>query len=236
MDLVEYRRVSSQGQADYGNGLAVQRKADRAWAKANGHRIVKVCTDEGVPGTTPVPDRPGFTCVMDCLAAGIAKGVLFPRLDRLARSVTIQEAALAALWANGYKVFAADQGEIMADDVDDPMRTAMREMSGVFAGLDRRMVVKRLRDGRLAKAAAGRKATGDYAYGYAGAGKGRERDAAPVQHEQAGVRRIVELRQAGQSYRQIVGVLEAEGIKPRKAEHWSPMTVRAIVLREQGKV
>ena len=130
----------------------------------------------------------------------LAEGVLFPRLDRLARSVTIQEAALAALWACGYRVFAADQGELLTDDVDDPMRTAMREMAGVFAGLDRRMVVKRLRDGRKAKEAAGRKATGDYAYGYAGAGKGRDRDAAPREDEQPAVRRIVELRQAGRSY------------------------------------
>jgi DNA invertase Pin-like site-specific DNA recombinase len=232
MNLVEYRRVSSQGQADYGNGLVTQRKADRAWARDNGHRIVKVCTDEGVSGTTPVTDRPGFICVMDTLAAGVADGVLIPRLDRLARSVTIQEAALAALWASGFRVFAADQGEILADDVDDPMRTAMREMAGVVAGLDRRMVVKRLRDGRRAKAAAGRKATGAYAYGYAGAGKGRDRDAAPREDEQAAVRRIVELRQAGQSYRQIVAALEDEGFAPRKAAHWSPMTVRAIVIRE----
>ena len=34
-------------------------QADRAWAKDNGHRIVKVFTDEGVSGTTPVTDRPG---------------------------------------------------------------------------------------------------------------------------------------------------------------------------------
>jgi len=129
-------------------------------------------------------------------------------------------------------VFAADQGEIMADDVDDPMRTAMREMAGVFAGLDRRMVVKRLRDGRIAKQDAGRKATGSYAYGYEGAGKGRDRDAAPRDGEQKAVRRIVELRQAGQSYRQIVAALEGEGFRPRKAARWSPMTVRGIWLRE----
>ncbi|MCA1702756.1 MAG: recombinase family protein, partial [Actinobacteria bacterium] len=59
------------------------------------------------------------------------------------------------------------------------MRTALRQMVGVFAELDRRMVVKRLRDGRAAKAGTGRKVTGSYPYGYAGAGQGRDRDAAP---------------------------------------------------------
>jgi hypothetical protein len=46
----------------------------------------------------------------------------------------------------------------------------------VFAELDRKMVAKRLRDGRLAKAAAGRKAVGDYLFGYAAPGKGLARD------------------------------------------------------------
>jgi DNA invertase Pin-like site-specific DNA recombinase len=45
-----------------------------------------------------------------------------------------------------------------------------------WAELDRKMVSKRLRNGRKAKAAAGRKAVGDYAFGYCPTGKGRERD------------------------------------------------------------
>lgn len=67
-------------------------------------------------------------------------------------------------------------GEVYRDDPDDPMRTAIRQVMGVFAELDRKMVAKRLRDGRLAKAAAGRKAVGDYPFGYAATGKGRCRD------------------------------------------------------------
>ncbi len=51
----------------------------------------------------------------------------------------------------------------------------------VFAELDRKMVARRLRDGRLAKAAAGRKAVGDYPFGYVAMRKGRERDARPTE-------------------------------------------------------
>jgi hypothetical protein len=46
----------------------------------------------------------------------------------------------------------------------------------VFAELDCKMVAKRLRDGHLAKAAAGRKAVGDYLFGCAATGKGLARD------------------------------------------------------------
>ena len=60
------------------------------------------------------------------------------------------------------------------------------------------MVAKHLRDGRAAKAAGGRKAVGDYPFGHAATGKGRERDAGPTEAEQKAVARIVELRREGQ--------------------------------------
>ncbi len=46
------------------------------------------------------------------------------------------------------------------------MRTAMRQMAGVFAELDRRLIIKRLRDGRLPQAAQGGKAVGRYPFGW----------------------------------------------------------------------
>jgi len=75
---------------------------------------------------------------------------------------------------------------------------------------------------------------GDYAYGYTGAGKGRDRDKAPQPTEQTAVRRIVELRQAGQSYRVIAATLDTEGLRPRRAAAWSAMAVRAVAQRELG--
>lgn len=101
-----------------------------------------------------------------------------------------------------------------------------------FAERERKMVAKRLRDGRLAKAAAGRKAVGDYPFGYTATGKGRERDARPIEAEQKAVARIVELRRAGLSYREIATTLDAEGHKPRRAVSWSAAAVRNITLRE----
>ena len=111
------------------------------------------------------------------------------------------------------------------------MRTALRQVVGVFAELDRRMVVKRLRDGRTAKGQAGRKAVGAYPYGHAGQGKGSSRDAAPVDAEQEVVRSVLERRQAGETYRSIAQALDGAGVPARRAERWSAMTVRSIYLR-----
>ena len=226
-----YLRVSSEGQVD-SYGLDAQERAVRRWAKANGHHVVHWCRDEGRSGALDVADRPGLTCVVEQLGSGVARGVAVARIDRLARALTVQEAILGLVWRLGAAVFTADAGEVLPDDPDDPMRTAIRQVFGVFAELDRKMVTKRLRDGRKAKAATGRHAVGAYAYGYRGAGKGRDRDAAPNPSEQVAVERILELRQVGTSYRAIAATLDAQGLPPRRAGRWSPMAVRNIACRE----
>jgi hypothetical protein len=61
------------------------------------------------------------------------RALILAKLDCLARSLTVQEAVLAKVWAAGGLVFAVDHGEVQPDDPDDPARTAFRQMMGVFA-------------------------------------------------------------------------------------------------------
>lgn len=231
MKLIGYIRVSGTGQVTDGYGLDVQETALRDWAKANGHRLLRIVPDEGVSGTKEAVDRPGLSECLLAIQEGEADGILIPRLDRLARALDVQEATLAFIWRSGGRVFATDGGEVLQDDPGDPMRTFIRQVMGGIAQLERAMVVKRMRDGRLAKAATGRKSVGAYAYGTHGQGKGRDRDAAPNPVEADAVARILELRDAGASYRAIGETLDAEGLKPRRAERWNAMTVRAVVQR-----
>jgi DNA invertase Pin-like site-specific DNA recombinase len=228
--LVGYVRVSSEGQLD-GLGLDVQTRIVREWTKQHGHRLVQVHSDGAVRGTTDAVDRPGLTAALRDLQERRADGLIVATLDRLARRLTVQEAILSMVWQHRGTAFTADDGEIREDDPDDPMRTAIRQMRGVFAELDRAMVVKRLRDGRSAKEAMGRKSVGLYPYGFRGSGRGRDRDAVPIESEQRAVRRIAELRAAGSSYREIAAKLDSEGLRPRRAESWSAMTVRSIAQR-----
>jgi DNA invertase Pin-like site-specific DNA recombinase len=157
--LVAYVRVSSDGQLD-GLGLEVQEQAIRRWARRNAHRIVEVCADPAQSGTVPFADRPGLACALDALKHGRADGLVVLNLGRISRLLTDQEAALAVVWHHGGRVFTAESGEVLTDDPEDPMRTAMRQMAGVFFQLDRAMIVKRLWDGRRLKAE-----RGGYAHG-----------------------------------------------------------------------
>lgn len=233
MKLVQYPRVSSVGQID-GYGIPTQRRDMRAWATRERHRLLDI-GDEVFTGK--VEDRPVLAEAFHLIETRGADGLLIPRLDRIARELTVQEAVLATVWKLGGRTFAVDQGEILRDDPDDPMRTAMRQMQGVFAQLDRGMIAKRLRDGMREKRRQGRHAVGDYPYGYRAHRKGRQVDAGPDDVEQLAVARILQLRGDGDgaSYREIAAALDAEGLRPRKAAAWSAAAVRNIYLRESAR-
>jgi DNA invertase Pin-like site-specific DNA recombinase len=228
MRLVAYLRVSTTAQAVDGYGLDVQRAEVTKWAKANGHRIVRWCSDEGVSGTTEAVDRPGLSCALSAIEDGDAAGVVVARLDRLARSLTIQEAVLAHLWHRGASAFTADAGEIVQDDPDDPMRRAMRQMVGVFSELERNMVVLRMRRGRAAKATAGGWAYGAPPMGY----EAREGVLVADESERETVDLIVSLKGEGKSLREIAVLLEDQGRPTKRGGRWQPTTIARILRRE----
>jgi DNA invertase Pin-like site-specific DNA recombinase len=87
-------------------------------------------------------------------------GLVVARLDRLARTLTVQEAVLAHVWKHGGKVFSCDVGEVFEDDPSDPMRTFVRQVMGAAAQLERGMIAARMRAGRERKAEKGGSAYG----------------------------------------------------------------------------
>ncbi|MFC1439064.1 recombinase family protein [Streptacidiphilus sp. N1-10] len=163
--LVMVRRVSTVGQAADGYGLDAQDADCRRWNRGAGagHKLVHSVVDgdkTSTSGKSTIDERDGLMDAVQWIADGRADGILAPNLDRLARELTVQEAVLSYVWALGGRVFTADHGEHLEDDESDPMRTAMRQMRGVFHQLDRGLIRKRLREGRASK---GEK--GGYAYG-----------------------------------------------------------------------
>lgn len=230
MKLYAYLRVSSAGQVDAW-GLDRQEAAIKQYARTGGHQIAAWYRDEGVSGTIEALDRPQLAAAIRELRPGI-DGILVADLDRFARSLTVQEAALAVIWRAGGRVFTAASGEVHTDDPDDPGRTLIRQVMGAVIEFEKRQAVKRMRGGMLAKAASGRKATGSYAFGWRGEGKGRDRDAAPDEAEQRVIRMIVDLRDADTPYREIAAALDAAGHRSKRGKGWSPMTIKRIYDRE----
>jgi DNA invertase Pin-like site-specific DNA recombinase len=224
--LIGYCRVSTTGQVRDGLGLPTQERLIRAWAKRDGHRVVAWYRDEGVSGSNGIEDREALLDALRAVKDGRAEGLVVSSLDRLARALTVQEAVLGKVWALGGRMFTVDSGEVLRDDPDDPMRTAMRQMAGVFAELERRLVIKRLRDGRATKAKAGGYASGGVPYGQRAEGG----ELVPDEAEQRIVARVKQLRAEGASYPAICQALTDEGYTPRRGQ-WRPGTVRRVALR-----
>lgn len=222
MRVVLYLRVSTESQLD-GYGIDVQEQACRAYAAARGWKIVHVAQDGAVSGTLPAHERPGLAEVFDWLAEDQADVLLAARLDRVARELTVQEAILAQVWQLDRQVHTTDMGEIKRDDPDDPMRTAMRQMAGVFAQLDRALIAKRLRDGRRAKAAAGGKACGVYPYGWSKDGE--------VPGEQKVLTRLLDCAERDMTLKAIAEDLNARGWRTRHGKRWTIGTVNNVLRK-----
>jgi DNA invertase Pin-like site-specific DNA recombinase len=229
---VGYVRVSTNRQAERGLGLPVQRQKIRAWAKANGHRLVALHEDAGVSGGNGIDDRDGLPLALNLLHDRQAEGLVVIRLDRLARDLMVQEAILAKVWDLGAHVFTAESGEVRREDASDldddgPYRTAMRQMMGVFGQLEKAMIVRRLKAGRRLKADRGGYAYGSPPYGQ----KSDDHELVPDEQEQATIDRIKQLHADGQSFRSMAAVLTAEGHRPKRSDRWHSTSIRNIVVR-----
>jgi len=103
-------------------------EACRAWAEREQHEVVAVHSDRGLSGKLGPEDRPGLAAALNELEGNRAEGLVVHRLDRFARELHVQEAALARAWTAGGRIFEAVEGEVQRDDPDDPMRTFVRQV------------------------------------------------------------------------------------------------------------
>lgn len=238
MKLVGNIRVSTAAQIE-GWSLPGQRERIREWAKQNGHEILSITDDPAVKGHLPADERPGLQTAFDMLRAGEAEGIVFDNFTRFARSLTEQEAMLAYLWDHGWTVYTVDQGEVPKDDPDDPMRTAMRQMAGIWSQLERAETRRRTTRGRALKRAAGGRAEGAAPYGHRTLGKGV---LVKEPAEQTVLRRIRRWYENGDSLRAIAAKLNDQAVPPpmpgrrrgRKGDTpgWNHQTIANIAKRE----
>lgn len=232
MKVVAYLRVSTERQARDGYGISAQRTDIRRWAKSEGHRVVGWYPDEGVSGANGIDAREGLFDAIAAIKSGTADAIVFTSLDRLARRMTEQEGILGEIWSvGGVAISLGDGGVILEDDPDDPMRTAVRQMRGVFAQLERGLIRQRMRKGKREKAAQGGYTGGAPPFGMRGGGGDLVLDG----EQQRTVDRIVELHRQRHSLRSIVKMLDDEG-RPAKRGSWHPTSVRRVINRTEAEV
>ena len=233
-----YVRVSGKGQVN-GHGPTRQRDDIQSFADGHGYEVVRYFEDAH---TGTEADRPAFVDMLSIIMANGVRVVIVESLDRLSREsldrlsresldrlsrdLMIQTQLIAKLAAEGVTLIAANTGEdVTAAMHEDPMRRALIQIQGVFAELDKSLLVRKLRKGREQKRKAQGKCEGRKAFG--------ERPG-----EQAIVDRMLVLRRKPRggerrSYREIAEILNTESVPTRSGCPWSASTVGGIIARER---
>lgn len=197
-----------------------------------GHEVVAVYTDAGLSGALPAAERPGLAEALEGIESGRLDGLVVRDLDRLTRELTVQEAALAQIWTRP-RTFVFEYGrdaEVLRDDPDDPMRTTIRQIMGAIKELDRKLVVKRLRDGRRAKSRRGQHANGPAPCGW----RTEHGELVPVPSELDTIERMLALRSEGLRQSDIAEQLNTDGLHTRTSAAWTQPVVSRVLRREDA--
>lgn len=151
MKAFGYLRVSGSSQVE-GDGFRRQEEEIRAYCKTNSVELVKVYQEEAVSGTSDETARPAFQEMITAILKNGVRTIIVEGLDRLAREYRIQETLLIYLASKGITLINARTGENVTEAISgDPMRKALIQIQGVFAELEKNLLVKKLRTAREAK-------------------------------------------------------------------------------------
>jgi DNA invertase Pin-like site-specific DNA recombinase len=158
-----YLRVSSQGQVE-GHGFDRQQDAIDKFCQTSGYEIAEIYR-ESASGVTEETERPAFSDMVSAILKNGVRTVVVESLDRLAREYRVSEHLIIYLASKGIDLISANTGENVSQAIlDDPMKKALVQIQGIFAELDKSMLVKKLRKAREAVRARGEKCEGRKGY------------------------------------------------------------------------
>lgn len=223
MNAVAYLRVSGQSQLE-GTGFDRQLDNCERLARSHSFTIVRTFEEQAVSGTLDELERPAFQAMIAYMLDTGTKVILIEGLDRLARAMRVQEQLLLYLAAKGLTLYAANTGENITEAImGDPMKKALVQIQGVFAELDKSMIVAKLRKGRERTKAKNGRCEGQKPFGGDLTRYPWERDTLTMMRQ---------MRQARIECKTIAAVLNTQGCKTRMGGQWSPAVVAKILRRE----
>lgn len=133
-----YLRVSTGEQT-----IENQRRELSAWAKRAGHEIVEIFEDAGISGSKGRDKRPGFDKLLKAATRREFDMLAVWSSDRLGRSMPDLIEVLQTLRGTGTALYIHTQ----ALDTSTPAGRALFQMLGVFAELERELIVARVNAG-----------------------------------------------------------------------------------------
>ena len=144
MECVAYMRVSTEKQAEEGNGLDSQKRDILAWAGKNEYVIKEWYVDDGYTGSNM--NRPALQrLISDCYAKKVKTIIAF-KFDRLSRGMVDGLYIMEKIFIPNGVDFKCVHDSV---SYDSPMEQAYTQMMAVFAQLDKNTMMLRMRGGML---------------------------------------------------------------------------------------
>jgi len=212
-----YVRVSGISQSD-GDGPVRQTEAIRMFVERENIELEAIYSELGVSGTVANADRPEWArMIADARAQGV-QCIIIECLNRLARDLMCQEAAIVELRKAGIVLLSTMEPDLMAND---PSRTLIRQLFGSLAEYDRAQTVAKLAAARRRKREAGLRCDGRKPYGH------RPGEAAVIE-------RMRQLRNEGWTFERIAQRLNSDGV-PARAGRWHGRSVNRTLSQMQDR-
>ena len=144
MECVAYMRVSTEKQAEEGNGLDSQKRDIMVYAGKNNFIIKEWYIDDGYTGSNM--ERPALKrMINDCYDKKI-KNIIAFKLDRLSRSMIDGLYMIEKIFVPNGINFKCVHDTV---NYDSPMEQAYTQMMAVFSQLDKNTMLLRMRGGML---------------------------------------------------------------------------------------
>lgn len=141
-----YRTSSAANVGEHKDTLKRQRAAVEGFAKGKGYALVGEHYDAAVSGADPIEERPGFSELLDRIDINGVRTVIVEDVSRFARDQKAHILGLALLRERGVTLLSAD-GHNLTDDTDE-MVEAMISIMAVFAQVEKKRLVKKLKAAR----------------------------------------------------------------------------------------
>jgi DNA invertase Pin-like site-specific DNA recombinase len=208
-----YIRCSSLGGMD-GDGPIRQRAAIEGFCKLHAIELLH-CYEESHTGSD-LEGRAEFHKMRTAMLSNGVRLVICEKLDRVARSIMVQETILADFKKHGIELRSATTGE---DDLcgDDPTRTLIRQILGCFFEYERKMIELKLRAARERKRSNGIKVEGRKAFGM-------------KDGEDTTLRLILDMSGSNRP-EDIAALLNAQKVPTRMGKRWHSGTIAKILAR-----
>jgi DNA invertase Pin-like site-specific DNA recombinase len=162
---VAYFRTSSASNVGGDkDSLKRQRLVIAGFASRAGYQIVDEFYDAAVSGSDAIEDRPGFGALLDKIESNGVRTVIVEDVSRFSREMKAHILGIALLRERCVRLLSATDGQDLTEDTDE-MTEGMVTIMAVFAQIEKKRLVKKLRAARDRKSLEqGRRIEGRKAY------------------------------------------------------------------------